>query len=181
MSRKSFPLSFLLFAFLLVFDAAQAPICRADLLIGFIDSERIFAGFQGTKDAQVEFNADLEQWSQDLENRKQELEKLAEDYENQSLILSEPRRREREEEIQRKRSDLDLFVREIWGPSGKIAQRNEELTRPIVERMREVLTQIGKDEGFALIFDAADGNVVYADRALDLTDRVLAALNEQQN
>ena len=98
----------------------------------------------------------------------------------QSLILSEAKRREREEDIQRRRSELDAFVQEIWGPSGKVAQRNEQLTRPIVEKIREVLTEIGRAEGFSIILDATDGNVVYADDALDLTDRVLARLNEQQ-
>jgi outer membrane protein len=157
-----------------------AFVSAADLKIGFIDSERIFAGFQGTTQAQTEFNNDIQQWSAELEQRKQELEKITEEYQSQSLILSEAKRREREEDIQRRRSELDAFVQEIWGPSGKVAQRNEQLTRPIVEKIREVLTEIGRAEGFSIILDATDGNVVYADDALDLTDRVLARLNEQQ-
>jgi len=170
---------FLLAALLLVFGAVSRPLEAADLLIGFIDSERIFAEYQGTKEAQAEFNTDLEKWNQDLEGRKQELKKLQDDYESQSLILSEPARKEREAEIQRKRSELDGFVREIWGPTGKVAKRNEQLTQPIIERMNQVLTEIGEQDGFSIIFDAADGNVVYADRALDLTDRVLEALHAQ--
>jgi outer membrane protein len=162
---------------LLIFGAAPAAVHAADIQMGFINSERIFAEFSGTKQAQAEFNADVETWTQELEGRKQELEKLFEEYENQSLILSEPRRREREEELQRKRSELDAFQREIWGPNGRIAQRNEQLTRPIIEKMNEVLQRIGREEGFSVIFDAADGNVVYVDRALDLTDRVLEELN----
>ena len=61
-----------------------------------------------------------------------------------------------------------------------MARRNEELTRPIIEQMNQVLTRLGEEEGFSIIFDAADGNVVYADRALDLTDRVLEELNAQE-
>lgn len=161
--------------FFLVAPAARA----ADLVIGFVNSERIFQEYRGTKEAQAEFNADLAKWEEDLETRKQELEKLSGEYESQSLILSEPRRRQAEEEIQRKRSELDAFVREIWGPSGKVAQRNEQLMQPILERMNEVLQKIGEERGFSIIFDAADGNVVYADRALDLTDDVLQALNAE--
>jgi outer membrane protein len=165
-------------AFLLLFSAAV--VSAADLKIGFIDSERIFAEYQGTSEAQAEFNADIEQWSRELEDRRQELERLTDEYQSQSLILSEAKRREREEDIQRRRSELDAFVQEIWGPSGKVAQRNEQLTRPIVEKIREVLNDIGDTEGFSIIFDATDGNVVYANDALDLTDRVVARLNEEQ-
>ncbi len=168
----------LLAVLVLSFPAARAG--AADLKIGFIDSERIFAEYHGTKEAQNEFNSQVDQWNRELEAQKQELGKLQEDYESQALILSEPKRREREQEIQAKRSALDAFVQEIWGPTGKVARRNEELTRPIVEKIREVLTEIGSTEGFSIIFDATDGNVVYADDALDLTDRVLASLNEQQ-
>ena len=164
-------------AFLLLFAAAAQAV---DLKIGFIDSERIFAGYQGTDEAKAEFQADIDKWSQELDTRRADLEKLNEEFQSQSLILSEAKRREREEDIQRKRSDLDAFVQEIWGPSGKVAQRNEQLTRPIVEKIREVLNEIGQAQGFSIIFDATDGNVVYANDALDLTDLVLTQLNEQQ-
>jgi outer membrane protein len=177
-SRRLLTTTTLLAALLLCFLAASAG--AADLKIGFIDSGRIFQEYQGTKEAQTEFNSQVEQWNKDLEAKKQDLQKMQDDYDSQALILSEPKRREKEEDIQKARSELDAFVQDIWGPSGQVAKRNEELTRPIVEKIREVLTTIGRDEGFSIIFDATDGNVVYADDALDLTDRVIAALNAQR-
>ena len=135
----------------------------------------------GMKDPLAFIMADKGILTQDeFDSKKAELLKLQEDYDSQALILSEPKRREREEDIQKRRSELDAFVQEIWGPSGRVARRNEELTRPIVDKIREVLNGIGRDEGFSIIFDATDGNVVYADDAFDLTDRVIAALNEQR-
>lgn len=174
---QRFALTIILGPVLLLFAAV---VQGADLKIGFIDSERIFAEYQGTNEARTEFQTDIDKWNGELEQRKQELERLNEEYQSQSLILSEAKRREREEEIQRKRSDLDAFIQEIWGPAGKVAQRNDQLTRPIVEKIRDVLNEIGEADGYSIIFDATDGNVVYADHAFDLTDRVLVALNEQQ-
>jgi outer membrane protein len=170
--------SFFLSGVLLSFFAALAS--GADLKIGFIDSERIFAEYQGTSQAQTEFEADIQAWNEELEAKRRDLEKLTEEYQSQALILSEAKKREREDELQRKRSELDAFVQEIWGPTGKVAQRNEQLTRPIVEKIREVLNEIGGAQGFSIIFDAIDGNVVYADEALDLTDQVLERLNAEQ-
>lgn len=158
--------------------SVAAPAGAQDLKIGFIDSERIFEEYGRTQEAQQAFNADIEEWTRELETRKRELEQMAEEYQSQSLILSDAKKREREEELNRKRAELDGFVQDIWGPSGRVAQRNEQLTRPIVERIRDVLNEIGEAEGFHIIFDATDGNVVYADDALDLTPRVLAILNE---
>ncbi len=178
MLRRMIQGTIFLAVFLLGFPAVPAR--AADLKLGFIDSERIFAEFHGTKDAQSQFNQQVEQWNKELETKKQELDQLQKDYESQSLILSEPKRREREEEIQKKRSELDQFTQEIWGPTGKVAKRNQELTQPIVDKIREVLTNIGQSEGYSIIFDATDGNIVYANDAFDLTDRVVAVLNEDQ-
>lgn len=159
---------------LLSFAAASS----ADTKIGFIDSERIFANYKGTSQAQAEFNNDVQKWQTDVEGRRRELEKMTQEYQSQSLMLSEAKRREREDEISRKRSELDAFVQEIWGTNGKIAQRNEQLTRPIVEKIREILTELARTQSISLVLDATDGNVVYADRALDLTDEVLERLNQ---
>ncbi len=176
MPRRTIQGGILLAVFLLVSSAV--PVRAADYKLGFIDSERIFSEFHGTKEAQTEFNNQVAQWQKELDGRKQELQKLQDDYDSQSLIMSDVARRQREEEIAKKRSDLDAFVQDIWGPTGKLAQRNQELTQPIVDKIREVVSKIGKDEGFSIIFDATDGNVVYGDDALDLTDRVLEILNE---
>jgi outer membrane protein len=165
---------------LVLLSSTAAVAGAAELKIGFIDSEKIFAEYQATSVAQAEFEADIQQWNQELETRKRELEKMTEDFESQRLILSQQKQQEMEEQLQTKRTELDAFVQEIWGPAGKVAQRNEQLTRPIVEKIREVLNEIGNQEGFSIIFDAIDGNVVYADQALDLTDRVIARLNEQR-
>ena len=160
---------------LLLSFAAQV---RADIKIGFIDSEKIFAGYKGTTQAQTEFNNDVQKWQQDVEGRKRELEKMTSEFQSQSLILSEAKKRDMEENLQQKRSELDAFVQEIWGTNGKIAQRNEQLTRPIVEKIREILSDLARTQGISLVLDATDGNVVYADRALDLTDEVLTRLNQ---
>lgn len=166
-------------AVLLVFAAVPRPVEAAELVIGFIDSERIFAEYQRARDADAELRADVAKWNEEADARQRELEKLIEEYESQSLILSEPRRREFEEEIQRKRSDLDAFVREIWAPNGKVDQRKQQLSLPIIEKINEVVTRLGEERGFSIIFDAADANVVYADRALDLTDEILQELNAE--
>ena len=58
------------------------------------------------------------------------------------------------------------------------AKRNKELAQPSVKKIKKVLERIGKDEGYSVIFDAANANIVYADKALDLTEKVLEELNK---
>ncbi|TPW13452.1 MAG: hypothetical protein FD129_1274, partial [bacterium] len=44
----------------------------ADYKIGYIDSEKVFREFTGTKSAESEFNQDLEGWVRQFENKKTE-------------------------------------------------------------------------------------------------------------
>ena len=48
---------------------------------------------------------------------------------------------------------------------------------PIVEKVNTLLEQVGQDEDFDYIFDAASGGLVYADSAYDLTPRIIEMLS----
>jgi outer membrane protein len=159
--------------------AALAGTARAqDLRLAFVNSEAILAGYAETRQAMNVFNQDVEEWSQEAEARKREVEKLGNELEAQSLMLSEDKRREKERDYQRKLNEYEQFVQSIWGPEGLVAQRNEELLRPIIGKIQAVLDKIGSEEGYDLIFDAADNNILYADPTYDITEQVLLRLNE---
>jgi len=150
-----------------------------ELKIGYIDSERIFNEYKATKAAQEQFDRDVEAWRKQAEKAEEDLRKMREELESQRLLLSEQALREKEQALQAKQAEYERFIQSIWGPTGKIAQRNEELTKPIIEKIRQVLDKIGREQGFSIIFDAADGNIVYGEKSLDLTDQVLAELNKE--
>ena len=150
-----------------------------DLKIGYIDSERIFKEYQGTQEAQEQFDRDVEAWRKEAEQSETELEELRKELESQRLLLSQAALDEKERSLQAKVSEYERFIQSVWGPTGKIAERNAELTKPIIEKIRTVLDKLGQEQGYSLIFDAADGNIVYGEKALDLTDQVLTELNKE--
>lgn len=166
-------------AVLLACACLETAVYAQDLKIGYIDSERIFAEYKATRDAQEQFDRDVEAWRKQAEQSERELQEMREDLESQRLLLSEKALQEKEMAVQAKASEYERFVQSIWGPTGKIAERNAELTKPIVEKIRKVLDKLGAEQGFSIIFDAADGNIVYGEKALDLTDQVLAELNKE--
>jgi len=151
----------------------------ADLKIGFIDSDRIFAEYQKTQEAQEAFNREVKELSKTAKEKKTEIDELQRKLDQQGPMLSEAKRDEQNREIQRKMSEYESFVQTNWGPGGRISKLNEEYLRPIVDRVHGIVAEFGTDEGFSLILDAADGNIVFGDKALDLTDRVLVALREE--
>ena len=151
----------------------------ADLKIGFIDSDRIFQEYSKTQEAQEAFNREVLELSKTAKEKKTEIDELQRKLDQQGPMLSDAKRDEQNREIQRKMSEYEAFVQTNWGPGGRISKLNEEFLRPIVDRVHTIVADIGTEEGYSLILDAADGNVVFGDKTLDLTDRVLTALKEE--
>jgi outer membrane protein len=152
----------------------------ADLKVGFIDSERIFNEYKGVQDAQNQFDQDVMNWKAQATEMKNAIDKLRGEIEAQRLMLSEGKLQEKETELQAKIREHEEFVQRVWGPNGELEQRNEQLTKPIVANIRQIVDKIGLDEKFSIILDAADGNIVFGDKVLDLTDRVLEELAKME-
>jgi len=152
----------------------------AELKIAFIDSERIFAEFKGVQEAQKQFDQDIQTWKAQATEMKTEIDKMKGEVDSQKLMLSQSKLEEKETELQGKVRTYEEFVQRIWGSTGELEQRNEQLTKPIIAKIRTVVDKIGMEEHFSFILDAADGNIVFGDKALDLTDRVLEELGKME-
>ena len=157
-----------------------ATMAYGELKIGFINSEKIFAEYEGTKAAQEKFNKEVAKWEQEATERQKEMKELKEQLEKQSLLLSSERKKEIEDKLQAKMVEYQKFLQEKFGQKGEALQKNETLTKPIVEKINKILEQIAKTENYDFIFDARVGGLVYAKQGYDLTERVLAALNKEK-
>ncbi len=158
---------------------AGAVSAQAEIKIGFIDSDRIFAEYPKTREAQEAFNREVQELSKTAKEKKTEIDDLQRKLNDQSPMLSEAKKDEQNREVQRKLGEYETFVQTNWGPGGRISKLNEEFLKPIVDRVHAIVAEFGTEEGYSLILDAADGNVVFGDKALDLTDRVLLALRQE--
>jgi outer membrane protein len=152
---------------------------QSDVRIAFINSEIILQNYAATKTAEATFREDIENWNREARARENETERLSRELQEQSPMLSDEKRREKEEDYQRRVTEYDKFVQSIWGPNGLVIQRNEEILRPIIARIQTILMRLAEDDGYDLILDAADGNILYADPSLDLTQTVLDLLNAE--
>ena len=148
--------------------------------IGYIDSIKIFADYKETQEAERLYKQEVDTWTAKKQSMEQNIVKLRDELQAQSLMLSEEKKKERKLELDRLAQEYEAFMQETFGDEGTAAKRNKELTQPIVEKINKILEQLGKEQGYVLIFDVANANIVYADKALDLTEVVLVKLNQMQ-
>jgi outer membrane protein len=156
-----------------------AASAQAQTKLAFIDSDRIFREYGKTREAQEAFNREVQELSRTAREKKVEIDEMQRKLDQQAPMLSEAKRDQETQALQQKVSEYEAFIQEHWGPTGKISKLNEDYLRPIIDRVHRIVQDIGNNEGYQLILDAADGNIVYGDKSLDLTDRVLGRLRDE--
>ncbi len=161
---------------MIVFCAALSV--RAELKIGYINSQEIFKEYEGTKNAQEKFDKEAAKWEQEASEMQREIKELQAQLEKQSLLLSSERKKEIEDKIRLKLQEYQEFLQEKFGQNGEVAKKNAELTKPIVEKIQKIIDRIAKEEMYDFILDESTGGIIHAQKGYDLTKRVLEELNK---
>jgi outer membrane protein len=151
---------------------------NAQLKIGYINTEEIFRNYAGTKEAQEKFDLEVKKWEQDASNRQKELKDLKDQLDKQSLLLSSERRAEIEAKLKQKYQEYQDFLQTKFGQKGEALTKNEELTKPIIDKIQKIIDKIAKDENYDYIMDVRAAGVIFAKPTYNLTERVLNILNK---
>ncbi len=147
--------------------------------IGYIDSQEIIDGYEGISDLREQLNKLEAEWEKEAEERRLEIDKLKGELKDQELMLSDESKNKKKKEIEEKEKAYEEFIREIWGENGKSVEKQEELIKPVIEEISNILEKIGGEEDYTMIFDIGKGNIVFAKTGLDLTERVLYEINKE--
>ena len=174
MGKKSFLV--IIFAFVLVIVGSLS----AQIKIGYVDSQRILNEFDEAREAQAKLDMEAKKLQDEYQRLLAKLDSLNKEYERQRLIMSETRRKEKEEEIMELQRQIQDFQVNKLGPNGEIYQKQAELVGPVLEKIKKVIQKIGEEENYDYIFDTVAGNILYADPAHDLTDKVLYELKRMK-
>ena len=157
----------------LVAAAMARPLAAQEIKLGFIDAERVLQAFSGYKDAEAQFAKQREAWNQEVDTRSRELKAAEEDFKAQELMLSDAKKREKMSELEKRSRDLEQYYQQIFGPSGEAARKREELLRPILDRVNQIVREFGEQEKYTMIFDSSNLGIAYASAGADVTDKII--------
>jgi outer membrane protein len=168
------------FLFAALAGAVLLPPQQAGPKFGYIDSQAVIAAYPGTAEARATFEAENQAWQRQATSMEQEVNQLQQQLERQSMAMSEERRAQLTAELQKKALEYQNFLQEKWGQNGQAYQRNQELMQPIIDTVNALLEEVGKEEGYDLILDAASGSLVYADPKYDMTPTIIERLGKER-
>ena len=129
-----------------------------------------------------QMNIELEKEQKRLESlykkKMTSYDSLKQAIETGSIILSRDKVVKMETDLKNKQRDIEQFQLEHLGPQGSLYKKQEELLKPILSVIDRAIKTVGEQRGYDYIFDAANGAIVYALDANDLTADVLEELKK---
>ncbi|HJV87119.1 MAG TPA: OmpH family outer membrane protein [Noviherbaspirillum sp.] len=153
-------------ALLLPLTSAQAQESK----VGFVSTERIFREAAPAKAAQAKIEQEFSRRDKELQEMASKLKSMSEKLDKDAAVLSESDRIKRQRDLADLDKDFQRKQREFREDLNQ--RRNEELA-VVLERTNKVIKQIAETEKYDIVFQEA----VYASPRIDITDKVLKALN----
>ena len=144
----------------------------AEFKIGFVNTERVFRDAAPAVRAQKKIEQEFAKRDQDMQKMAEQIRKLQESLEKNTVTMTETDRRNKEREFGELSKDFQRKQREFREDLNQ--RRNEELAA-VLERANRTIKAIAESEKYDIIFQEA----VYASPRIDITDKVIKALEDK--
>lgn len=139
--------------------------------IGFVNIDRILRDAAPAVRAQKKIEAEFSKRDQELGRQAESLKRSQDAFQKNGPTMSESERRNKEREI----ADLDReFQRRQREFREDLNQRRNEELAGVLERANRAVRQISESEKFDIVFQEA----VWVDPRIDITDKVIRALDD---
>lgn len=145
--------------------------------IGWINSQAIMDKLPEAQDAQRQIDNLVAEWQGELAKMQNDWQKKYEEYDKQKLILTDQLRAQKEKELQEMDKKIAEYRNKKFGQSGELFNKQNELMKPVQNKIFKVLQDIAKEEDYDYIFDkSGDILLMYSNEKYDLTAKVLERL-----
>ena len=138
--------------------------------IGFVNTDRILRDSTPAQRAQKKIEGEFQKRDQELAQMADQLKQMQNEMER-SVTMSESQRRTKEREFGDMNREFQRKQREFREDLNQ--RRNEELAA-VVEKANRVIRKIAAQENLDIVIQDA----VYANPRIDITDKVIKALDE---
>lgn len=144
----------------------------------YVQSQEILAKYQEYIDVQNRLEEIRNGYDAEYQQMVKEYQDLVEEIDSQSLLLSPEKKQQKMQSAQDKALAIEKFKYEKLGPEGEFYRKSMEFSKPIIEKINNLIAKIGEEDGFDFIFDASSGSLVHALPKYDITERIITELNK---
>lgn len=143
--------------------------------LGFFDKQALVDRSEMGKEGLEKLKAQMLPIREKLDAAQQEIEELEAEFKKKELVWSDDVKKTKFQEIRAKRAMLRQGVDQA---NRLLTEKERELLMPLQKKVVEIVARIGKEDGYAMIFELGNGGIWYAPNSLNLTERIVQELDE---
>jgi outer membrane protein len=162
---------------MMILSGWLGSVWAADFKIAYVDIQRAVNESNAGKEAKNSITKELEKIQRLNAEKQKELQTMKESLDKQTPMLTPDARANKEKEFQSKVRDYQRWVDDN---QKDIQQKTQEKERNISIGLVKVIQKVGADEGYTLILERNESIVLFASKALDITDRVIKTYDAQK-
>lgn len=147
----------------------------AETKIGFVDMKAVIAKSEPGSKAMEQLKTQFKDMKDNLDAQKKSLDTLKEELQKQSMMLSQEAKLDKEAQYKRKVRDFQDMGQNY---QRKLQQAEQNLSKPIIDTLIQVIQDYGKKNGFTAIFDKQGSGLLFSQDNIDLTTMIIAELNK---
>jgi outer membrane protein len=146
------------------------------LKIGVVDLDHAITSTTEGKAAREEFERKGREAEASLQPMVERFQTMAKEFEAKKFVLSEDALFQKQLDLAELRNEIENKQKQI---QGQMEVDRERLIGPLRQKLSDVIGEIGRDEGFSMIFLRNAPGLAYTREALDITDFVIEKLNKK--
>ncbi len=152
----------------------------AQMKIAYFSSDAVMKQLPDAQDAQKQLDQMVADWQQELNRMQDDWKKKFEDYDKRKLIMTDQRRADTEKELRELDQKIVDFRNQKFGQGGELFQKQNDLMKPVQDRVFKAVQDVAREEGYDYVFDkSGDILLMYANEKYDLTQKILDKLKAQ--
>lgn len=142
-----------------------SAMAQKNIKLGHINSNDLMQIMPGRDTAMNLLQKEVEDLQAEMEEMKKEYETQVNNYLAKKDQLSELIRKSKESDIQKMAERIETFQ---TNAQKLLEERQEALLKPIVDRAKAAIEEVGKENGYTYIFDAGVGTLLYSQDSDDI-------------
>jgi len=157
----------------LLFVAAPAVAAEAPK-VAVVDFQKALDSVADGEAARKKLDAAMKDKQASIKTLETQLKAMKDEYDKQSLILSEAARKQKEQEFMNAQMQYQQTAQQS---EQEMQQMYVQLMEGLLAKMRAIAGEIGKEKGYDLILETSAGGVVYWGPTLDITQELITRYN----
>ncbi len=149
----------------------------AGIKIASVDLQRALNDSEQGKAANEALNKTVLEKQKTISEMESKINSLQEQVKKQRHLFTEEGLKTKEEEIERL---LRNYKRLVTDAQEELQKEEQRMIKSLMNRIHDVVKEIGKRDGYSIIFENSASRLLYTDENIDITNQVIETFNQSK-